>query len=244
MMVVVLMTDIDFYLLQMDLVDKLNDKAKDKLVALEQSLTASLFTFWTNYGLQDDMAQSMSKKMVTEVDNLIINDINTTYHDIYQLLINTYGQILDNQSGYLGNDITKKDKENVINGEDNEGITIEDRINQHIVTTYLAIKETYLMGTYKDKTKEDAINALHGNIATKIGHIKSLVITSGTDIYSKGLQKVIKLNTKMKFVAVLDSKTTKGCRHHNGTIMTMRDFMDKGLVPPLHINCRSTLVRA
>lgn len=228
----------------MELVDKLNNKAKDKLVVLEQSLTASLFTFWHDFGLQDDKAQSMSKKMVTAVDNLIIKDINTTYKEIYQLLVNTYGQILDNQLSYLGNDMAKKDKEKVINGEDNEGLTIEDRINQHIVTTYLAIKETYLMGTYKDKTKEDVTNALHNNIATKIGHIQSLVITSGTAIYSKGLQTNIKPNTKMKFVAVLDSRTTKGCRYHNGTIMTMHDFVDKGLVPPLHINCRSTLVRA
>jgi len=72
---------------------------------------------------------------------------------------------------------------------------------------------------------------------------KTLTRTSITSTQSAALNKVVQQNKDIisgyVFTAILDSRTSPTCQHHNGKFY---DVNDDRFVPPLHWNCRSTLV--
>jgi SPP1 gp7 family putative phage head morphogenesis protein len=80
---------------------------------------------------------------------------------------------------------------------------------------------------------------------TKITEIqaKTLTRTAITSTQTAALKKVADGNSDLikgfMFTAILDSRTSPICSHHNGKIY---DINDKRFVPPLHWNCRSSLI--
>jgi len=80
---------------------------------------------------------------------------------------------------------------------------------------------------------------------TKITEIqaKTLTRTAITSTQTAALKKVAENNSDLikgfMFTAILDSRTSPICSHHNGKIY---DVNDKRFVPPLHWNCRSSLI--
>jgi len=71
---------------------------------------------------------------------------------------------------------------------------------------------------------------------------KTLTRTAITSTQTAALRKVANDNKELikgfMFTAILDSRTSPICSHHNGKIY---DVDDKRFVPPLHWNCRSSL---
>jgi uncharacterized protein with gpF-like domain len=59
-------------------------------------------------------------------------------------------------------------------------------------------------------------------------------------LYDRRVEKVI---PGFEFVAIMDDRTTEICAERNGVVFT-REQLDTGfdIIPPLHYNCRSTLV--
>jgi len=80
---------------------------------------------------------------------------------------------------------------------------------------------------------------------TKITEIqaRTLTRTAITSTQTAALKKVANDNKEIikgfMFTAILDSRTSPICSHHNGNIY---DIDDKRFVPPLHWNCRSSLI--
>lgn len=72
---------------------------------------------------------------------------------------------------------------------------------------------------------------------------KTLTRTSITSTQSAALTKVMKDNEDIiagyMFTAILDSRTSPVCQHHNGQVY---EVGDNRFQPPLHWNCRSTMV--
>jgi len=72
---------------------------------------------------------------------------------------------------------------------------------------------------------------------------RALTRTSITATQTEALKKVVEENREIMkgfmFTAILDSRTSPICTHHNGKIY---DIDDKRFQPPLHWNCRSSLI--
>ena len=72
---------------------------------------------------------------------------------------------------------------------------------------------------------------------------KTLTRTSITSTQTAALKKVTEANSHVVkgyvFTAVLDSRTSPICTYHNGKVY---DVDDKRFTPPLHWNCRSSLI--
>lgn len=72
---------------------------------------------------------------------------------------------------------------------------------------------------------------------------KTLTRTAITSTQTTSVAKVMEANKDIikgyMFTAILDSRTSPICQHHNGKIY---DVGDKSYEPPLHWNCRSSLV--
>jgi len=72
---------------------------------------------------------------------------------------------------------------------------------------------------------------------------KALTRTAITSTQTAALNKVVQSNKDIikgyMFTAILDSRTSPICSHHNGKVY---DLDDNRFLPPLHWNCRSSLV--
>jgi len=98
-------------------------------------------------------------------------------------------------------------------------------------------------GLAAGKSKNEIVNDVLKT--TKITEIqaKTLTRTSITKTQAEALTRVVESNKHLikgyMFTAILDSRTSPICSHHNGK---MYDVDDKRFMPPLHWNCRSSLI--
>ena len=98
-------------------------------------------------------------------------------------------------------------------------------------------------GLALNKSKKEIINDVLKT--TKIGEhqAKTLTRTAITSTQAAATRKVVDANRDIiegyMFTAILDSRTSPICSHHNGIVY---DIDDKRFEPPLHWNCRSSLI--
>jgi len=98
-------------------------------------------------------------------------------------------------------------------------------------------------GLAEGKSQKEIINNVLKTTKLTEHQAKTLTRTSITATQSAALANVVSANKSLikgyVFTAILDSRTSPICSHHNGKIY---DVGDTTYLPPLHWNCRSTLV--
>lgn len=98
-------------------------------------------------------------------------------------------------------------------------------------------------GLAQGLTNEQIIRNVVGKTRLTEAHASALVRTSITRTQSVSQLAVLKQNREImkgvRFTAVLDSRTSPICAHHDGQVY---DLDDNRFTPPLHWRCRSTLV--
>jgi len=98
-------------------------------------------------------------------------------------------------------------------------------------------------GLAKGLSQNEIINDVLKTTKITEFQAKTLTRTAITSTQTAALRKVAEDNKDLlkgfMFTAILDSRTSPICTHHNGKLY---DVDDKRFVPPLHWNCRSSLV--
>jgi len=98
-------------------------------------------------------------------------------------------------------------------------------------------------GLAKGLSQNEIINDVLKTTKITEFQAKTLTRTAITSTQTAALRKVAEDNKDLlkgfMFTAILDSRTSPVCTHHNGKLY---DVDDKRFVPPLHWNCRSSLV--
>lgn len=98
-------------------------------------------------------------------------------------------------------------------------------------------------GLAKGMAHNDIVNEVLKTTKITEHQAKTLTRTAITSTQSAALQKVTEQNKDIiegyMFTAILDSRTSSICSHHNGKVYPLDD---KRFLPPLHWNCRSTMI--
>jgi len=98
-------------------------------------------------------------------------------------------------------------------------------------------------GLAAGKANNEIINDVLKTTKITEHQAKTLTRTSITAAQTQALNDVVQQNKELfegyMFTAILDSRTSPICTHHNGKVY---DVDDNRFQPPLHFNCRSTLV--
>jgi SPP1 gp7 family putative phage head morphogenesis protein len=98
-------------------------------------------------------------------------------------------------------------------------------------------------GLAKGLTQKDIISDVLKTTKITEQQAKTLTRTSITSTQSAALNKVMDSNKELltgyMFTAILDSRTSPICSHHNGKVYSIDD---KSYLPPLHWNCRSSMI--
>lgn len=88
------------------------------------------------------------------------------------------------------------------------------------------------------------LNTANKNFVSKENDIKRLVRTDSTFFSSKGQERAfndLKIEEAV-FTAILDERTTEWCQDANGNVIPVEDITPWENAPPLHYNCRSTMI--
>jgi SPP1 gp7 family putative phage head morphogenesis protein len=107
----------------------------------------------------------------------------------------------------------------------------------------IRIQQIIGRGLAENLNKKDIIDSVLKTTNISEHQVKSLVRTSITRTQSLALTRVMNENKEIlagyRFTAVLDARTSPICSYHDGRVY---DIDDTRYLPPLHWNCRSSLV--
>ena len=131
-----------------------------------------------------------------------------------------------------------------ITGQNIKGVkTVTQNIKNISAGELVRIQSKVKAGLAKGEAPKDIINNVLKTTKLTEHQAKTLTRTSITSTQTAALNKVVKANSHVVkgyvFTAVLDSRTSPICSYHNGKIY---DVSDRRFTPPLHWNCRSSLV--
>ena len=145
---------------------------------------------------------------------------------------------------YRVNRPTTKELLSEITGPNIKGSnTVKGNIKNISAGELVRIQSKVKSGLANGKSQNEIISDVMKT--TKITEIqaKTLTRTSITSTQTAALNKVVQSNKELikgyMFTAILDSRTSPICSFHNGKLY---DVDDKRFVPPLHWNCRSSLI--
>lgn len=89
----------------------------------------------------------------------------------------------------------------------------------------------------------EAMNRIDKILNVRQNYDKTIIRTSGDYINNEAHKKMMEnLNVdSYRYVAVLDNRTTEGCRNLNGSVFKLSEAKLGINFPPLHFNCRSSV---
>lgn len=193
------------------------------------------------------MYVSREKLLKQQLDLIVVSTGAKVEKEIKDGLVNAIDREVERQSGILGADLELNDKniKAIVNSNfggvnwstrlwnDMDDVRSEvERITTNVVTRgrhpYEYVPE------FKKKTNATTHNA------------KRLLITESARVQTESQKLSYKESLgddgKYKFVAKIDKKTSKICRHHNDKVYKVKDMMPGVNAPPMHPFCRSTTV--
>lgn len=106
------------------------------------------------------------------------------------------------------------------------------------------LRDVFKKGFVKGQGPADMARELRKKYNVSKSRAETIVRTDGTNIINNATIKRYKDAglTKYEFHAHIDSRTTQICREHNKRIYLIEDYEPGKNAPPMHYNCRSTII--
>lgn len=106
------------------------------------------------------------------------------------------------------------------------------------------LKSILTKGFVRGMSPADMARELRKKYNVAKGRSEAIVRTDGTNIINNATAKRYAEAglTKYVFLAHIDSRTTEICKGLNGKLFELKDFQPGLNAPPMHVNCRSTIV--
>ncbi|MFI3939681.1 minor capsid protein [Vagococcus fluvialis] len=106
------------------------------------------------------------------------------------------------------------------------------------------LKEVLKQGFIKGQGPADMARELRKKYNVAKGRAETIIRTDGTNVVNNATVQRYKDAglTKYEFHAHIDSRTTPICKDHNKEIYLIEDYEPGKNAPPMHYNCRSTII--
>ena len=129
--------------------------------------------------------------------------------------------------------------------EDNwSGLTLSERIEEHKRKLNLSIKEEILKGIKRGDSLQNISRIISDKFDISYTNTMRLVRTEASRVMNEATLNNYKENgiKKYEYMAYLDSKTSKQCKSLDGKVFNIEDAKAGVNLPPMHPNCRSTII--
>ena len=186
--------------------------------------------------------QRLEEELTQIVGNLAENESAIVYSALAGAYIGTYYRHAHLMSNLTKTNVRFNLQSNVdsIVKSDWNGIVYEDRI----VTNHQTLVNNIITSTIQTINRRQPIEVLvskvQGQMGTRYNHSETLINSEGNHLIGLAQETIAKdsqIVRVLEFCAVLDNRTTKYCREHDGRLYSLNDSSRPIL--PAHINCRS-----
>lgn len=129
--------------------------------------------------------------------------------------------------------------------EDNwAGLTLSERMEEHKRKLNLSIKEEILKGIKRGDSLQNISRIISDKFNISYTNTMRLVRTESSRVMNEATLNNYKENgiKKYEYMAYLDNKTSKDCRRLDGKTFDVEDAKAGVSLPPMHPNCRSTII--
>ena len=129
--------------------------------------------------------------------------------------------------------------------EDNwAGLTLSERIEEHKRKLNLSIKEEIIKGIKRGDSLQNISRIIVDKFDISYANTMRLVRTEASRVMNEATLNNYKENgiKKYEYMAYLDSKTSKQCKSLDGKVFRVEDAKAGVNLPPMHTNCRSTII--
>ncbi|MBO1199109.1 minor capsid protein [Staphylococcus simiae] len=190
---------------------------------------------------------SREKLLKQQLDLIVKRSGIDIEHKIEDKLVDAVDREVKRQAGILGEHVKIDDTHvKAVVNSNFKGVTWSKRLWKDMaqvqkeverITSHVVLRGRHpneFVSTFKKKTNATTFNA------------KRLLITESARVQAEA-QKLTYLkelgeDAKYKYVAKIDSKTSKLCHSLNGEVFKVKDMMPGVNAPPMHPFCRSTTV--
>lgn len=124
------------------------------------------------------------------------------------------------------------------------GATFSDRIWHNKDNLIFNLKETINTGLIKGSTYHEMAEELSNKLNVSYDACRTLINTEVQAIQVRSTLNNYEQNgiDKYEVTSILDKKTCKGCKKHDGEIIDISDGVMGDNLPPYHPNCRCTIL--
>lgn len=193
------------------------------------------------------MYVSREKLLKQQLDLIVVSSSAKVEKEIKDGLVNAIDREVERQAGILGADLELNDKsiKAIVNSKFGDVNWSErlwddmDLVRKEVerITTNVTTRGRHpyeYVPEFKKKTNATTHNA------------KRLLITESARVQTEAQKLSYKESVggdgEYKFVAKIDKKTSKICRHHNNKVYKVKDMVPGVNAPPMHPFCRSTTI--
>ena len=245
--------------------ETLGAKLNGSIDKTEKTLTSYLNVSIDNFGEVKPTAETNNKFKKMEKD---VYQIRTKYKDkADEVYINDMTALGQNEAiftgkgleaivdAYVANYVTNKAVDAMVKNSLHNGFTVQQYLDNYYTNDTKRIMQHVRSSMAQGQTTDDIIRGLIGTAkakytdgilnATRIeGRTIARTTTNGiaNSVRATTLVKNADVVKKIKYSATLDSRTSPICRALDGTTWLNPEEAGEVKVPPMHYNCRSTLV--
>jgi len=140
--------------------------------------------------------------------------------------------------------LTRKEFDQLAEYAKRNALTAKGMTRKTIETTL----RTSLLGAIRDGTTIQEYKPKVADVVMSPWHSETIFRTNVLSAYNTGHAEALydpalaDMFPAFEFVAVMDDRTTAVCAERDGMVFTRAEMLTSPLVPPLHYNCRSTIV--
>jgi len=114
--------------------------------------------------------------------------------------------------------------------------TIKTRVRSGIES---ALRQGTTMEAFQSSIADVAMSSFHAETIFRTNVLGSYNAGAAESLYDPKMADAI---PAFEFVAVMDDRTTEICAAMNGRVFSREEMLSGAMIPPLHFNCRSTIV--
>ncbi len=203
--------------------------------------------------IMDEIVKLQSRAKVTrleallaEINKELIQSSHTTQLSLTDMLTGVYTDVYDDAAKLLGATplvLPKKAIQHIVEYPWN-GKMFSDRIWDNKSKLLGFIQQELTAGLVRGDSTQKISKKLMKDLEVYYFQAERLVRTETNYVYNKASEEVYKECgiKQYQFIATIDSRTSKVCANHDNNIYYLRDAKVGTNYPPLHPNCRSTVV--
>lgn len=239
------MSYIDDLIEHKSLMEGQKTRVADQIIQMLESILPQII------GLTSTATQSNINKIVSDIKKIIDEEFDSLSPELQKQVMDLGEYEADFQKRLLDNamaegstiaikGVGRETLEAAFLKTPVQGLLFKDGLKRANADVKNQVETAVRIAVLNGSTANQAIKQVRGNYNIAEKRMVTFIRTSIQSVTNTATAETFKKNNveKYKYLAILDSRTTKTCQDLNGKIF----ILGKGPIPPVHYNCRSFIV--